>query len=224
MRAVNLLPQTQRRRPGFSGSRTQIAVVGAVALVGLMGFWGYSVHSQVDSAKSDVAAASAERDSLRAQLGAYQQVQTRQAAQEVRRGAVVGLVAGRTNWERIVRDLSAVMPHQVWLTNLKGETAIAPAGTAPVTATATPAVNDTSVPQGVHLDGFAYTQKQVALLMARVNTVAGVGEPRLTTSEVQDRGDRQVIHFVIDMPIDQRAQDRPTLTPVPTSAATGATP
>ncbi len=148
MRAVNLLPQTQRRRPGFSGSRTQIAVVGAVALVGLMGFWGYSVHSQVDSAKSDVAAASAERDSLRAQLGAYQQVQTRQAAQEVRRGAVVGLVAGRTNWERIVRDLSAVMPHQVWLTNLKGETAIAPAGTAPVTATATPAVNDTVGPTG----------------------------------------------------------------------------
>ena len=66
-----------------------------------------------------------------------------------------------------------------------------------------------------------------ALLMARANTVPGLGEPHLTTSEVQDRGDRSVIHFVIDMPIDQRAQDRPTLTPVtgqPTSATTGATP
>ncbi len=225
MKSVNLLPQTQRRRPGFSGSRKQIAIAGAVVLVGAMGLWGYSLHSQVDQAKKDVDAATIERDGLRDQLGAYQQAQTRQAAQEVRSGAVVGLVAGRTNWERIVRDLSAVMPHQVWLTNLKGETAIVPAGTAPVTAT--PAVNDASVPQGVHLDGFAYTQKQVALLMARANTVPGLGEPHLTTSEVQDRGDRSVIHFVIDMPIDQRAQDRPTLTPVtgqPTSATNGATP
>ena len=31
---------------------------------------------------------------------------------------------------------------------------------------------------------------------------------------MQDAGDRDVIHFVIDIPIDQRAQDRPTLTPV----------
>lgn len=224
MRAVNLLPQTQRRRPGFTGSRKQLAVVGAVVAFAAMAFWGYSLHSQVNQAKSDVAAATVTRDELRQQLGAYQQLQTKQAAQEVRRGAVTGLVAGRTNWERIVRDLSAVMPHQVWLTNLKGETDIIPAGAAPVTATATPATNDTSVPKGVHLDGFAYTQKQVALLMARASTVAGVGEPRLTGSEVQDRGDRTVIHFVIDMPIDQRAQDRPTLTPVPTSATSGATP
>ena len=225
MKSVNLLPQTQRRRPGFSGSRKQIAIAGAVVLVGAMGFWGYSLHSQVDQATKDVQTATIERDGLRDQLGAYQQAQTRQAAQEVRSGAVVGLVAGRTNWERIVRDLSAVMPHQVWLTNLKGETAIVPAGTLPVAAT--PAVNNAAVPQGVHLDGFAYTQKQVALLMARANTVPGLGEPHLTTSEVQDRGDRSVIHFVIDMPIDQRAQDRPTLTPVtgqPTSATTGATP
>ena len=193
-------------------------------LVGAMGFWGYSLRSQVDQAKSDVAEATVQRDALRQQLGAYQQLQTKQAAQEVRRGAVAGLVAGRTNWERIVRDLSAVMPHQVWLTNLKGETDIIPANAATATATATPAANNTTVPKGVHLDGFAYTQKQVALLMARAGTVSGVGEPRLTSSEVQDRGDRTVIHFVIDMPIDQRAQDRPTLTPMPTSATNGATP
>lgn len=224
MRSVNLLPQTQRRRPGFSGSRTQLAIAGAVVVVGLMAFWGYSLHSQVDSAKTDVAEATVQRDALRDQLGAYQQLQTKQAAQEVRRGAIAGLVSGRTNWERLVRDLSAVMPAQIWLTNLKGETDIAPVGAAAVTATATPATNDTSVPKGVHLDGFAYTQKQVALLMARVATVPGVGDPRLTTSETQDRGDRTIIHFVIDMPIDQRAQDRPTLTPVPTSATPGVTP
>ena len=126
MKAVNLLPQTQRRAPGFAGAKAPLAVAGAVLALGAMGFWGYSVNGQVDQAKSDVAVATAERDTLQDQLGAFQQAQARNAAQAVRRGAVVGLVSGRVNWERLVRDLSAVLPRQVWLTNLKGETDPAP--------------------------------------------------------------------------------------------------
>ena len=226
MKAVNLLPQTQRRKPGFAGAKAPLAVAGAVVVLGGMGYWGYSLHGQVDDVKSDVAAASVERDDLRAQLGAFQAAQARDAAQAVRRGAVVGLVAGRVNFERIVRDLSAVMPRQVWLTNLKGETEPASA-TGAIPTAGGPNLNNSTAPRGVHLDGFAFTQNQVALLMARASTVPGLGEPRLATSEVQDRAGRTVIHFVIDIPIDQRAQDRSTLTPVngqPAAAASGATP
>jgi Tfp pilus assembly protein PilN len=223
MRAVNLLPQTQRRKPGFKGARIPLAIAGAAVVLGSLGYWGYSVHAEVGTVKDQVAAASIERDGLRDQLGAFQQAQTRVSAQAVRRGAVVGLAQGRVNWERVVRDLSAVMPRQVWLTNLRGE---APADTA---TGAAPVANtgNTVLPRGVHLDGFAYTQSQVALLMSRVSTVPGLGEARLATSETQDQGGRTVVHFVLDIPIDQRAQDRPTLTPVgaqPAAATTGVTP
>ncbi len=226
MRAVNLLPPAQRRTPGLSGTKKKpLAVAGAVLAIGAVGYWGYSVNAEVDQVKDEVATASAERDALRDQLGAFQQAQARDAAQAVRRGAVVGLVAGRVNWERLVRDLSAVMPRQVWLTNIRGEApAASPTATAaPAGTTGTP---DGTIPTGIHLDGFAYTQGQVALLMARAAAVPGLGEPRLASSEVQERGDREVIHFVIDIPIDQRAQDRPTLTPVSGAApgATGVTP
>ncbi len=225
MRAVNLLPQTERRAPGFTRAKKPLAVAGAVVALGAVGYWGHSVQGQADQAREDVAAASAERDGLRTQLGAFQQAQARDAALSVRRGAVVGLVAGRVNWERLVRDLSAVMPRQVWLTNLKGETD--PAAALGAGATAAPNVGNTVVPRGIHLDGFAYTQSQVALLMARAATVPGLGEPRLATSDAQMQGARSVIHFVIDIPIDQRAQDRPTLTPVssaPAPATSGVTP
>ena len=224
MKAVNLLPSTGRRTPGFKGAKIPLAIAGAVVVLAAIGYWGHSVRSEVDQATRDVAAATAEREDLRTQLGAFQQAQARDAAQAVRRGAVVGLVAGRVNWERLVRDLSAVMPRQVWLTNLKGEAD--PAPTNPGAASSAPEVNDTTAPRGIHLDGFAYTQSQVALLMARAGAVPGLGEPRLASSEAQERGDRTVIHFVIDIPIDQRAQDRPTLTPVSggTAGSTGATP
>jgi hypothetical protein len=226
MRAVNLLPQRERRTPGFAGAKTPLAVVGAVAVLGGMGFWGYSLHGQVSDVKSDVATATADRDGLREQLGAFQAAQARDAAQEVRTGAVVGLVTGRVNWERIIRDLSAVMPRDVWLTNLKGETDVASAAPA-VAAAPTPNVANSNIPRGIHLDGYAYSQDQVALLMARASTVPGLGEPRLTSSEVQSGDVKDVIHFVIDIPIDQRAQDRSTLTPVSgaaTSTASGVTP
>lgn len=225
MRAVNLLPQAQRRAPGVGGAKRPLAVAGAVLALGGIGYWGYSIHAEAGHVKDQVAAAAAERDGLRDQLGAFQAAQARVSAQAVRRGAIVGLAEGRINWERLVRDISAVMPHQVWLTNLKGATEAATTPTA--TTAAAPNVNNAVVPQGIHLDGFAYTQDQVALLMSRVATVSGLGEPRLATSEVQDKGDRTVIHFVLDIPIDQRAQDRPTLTPVsgtPAAATTGVTP
>ena len=64
--------------------------------------------------------------------------------------------------------------------------------------------------------------------MARAATIPGLGEPRLASSEVQARAtSSDVIHFIIDIPIDQRAQDRSTLTPVngaATSTASGVTP
>jgi Tfp pilus assembly protein PilN len=223
MRAVNLLPQDTTKRRGFSGGRrAPLIAVSAVAVLGAMGYWGYSIHQDVAQVTSDVAAATAERDQLQTELGAFQQAKAQEATQNLRKGAVVSLATGRVNWERLVRDLSAVMPRQVWLTNLKGETEVASS----VAVATTPAQNNAAAPKGVHLDGFAFTQGQVALLIARASTVPGLGEPRLSTSEVQERGDRTVVHFVIDIPIDQRAQDRPTLTPVsgaPT-ASTGATP
>jgi Tfp pilus assembly protein PilN len=223
MRAVNLLPQKERRAPGLAGAKAPLAVVGAFAVLGGIGFYGYSLHGQVNDVKSDVATATATRDGLRDQLGAFQAAQARDAAQEVRTGAVVGLVTGRVNWERLIRDLSAVMPEEVWLTNLKGQTEVAATPTAATAAA--PNVNVATVPQGIHLDGYAYTQDQVAQLMARASTVPGLGEPRLASSEVQAGDQKDVIHFVIDIPIDPRAQDRSTLTPVTdAAAASGVTP
>src|SRR5680860_1007846 len=48
MRAVNLLPPAQRRTAGFSGNaKAPLAIAGAVVALGAMGYWGYSVTSEV---------------------------------------------------------------------------------------------------------------------------------------------------------------------------------
>ena len=80
MRAVNLLPQKERRSPGLAGAKTPLSVVGAIATLGGIGFWGSPLHGQVDDVKSDVATVTAQRDGLREQLGAFQAAQARDAA------------------------------------------------------------------------------------------------------------------------------------------------
>ena len=192
-----------------------------------MGFWGYSLHGQVDKTTSPTSPRP--RPSATAcatSSGAFQAAQAREAAQEVRTGAVVGLVTGRVNWERIIRDLSAAMPREVWLTNLKGETDPAAATATPTAGAAT--VNNSTAPRGIHLDGYAYNQNA-----GRPADGAGGHDPRPRRAPPREqRGagpatSSDVIHFVIDIPIDQRAQDRSTLTPVngaATSTASGVTP
>ena len=211
MRPVNLLPDGGRggRRP-FRGGKAPLIAVGAVVLVGGLGYWGWSIHSESASLDAQIATATAERDQLDQQLGAYRTARERYAAQDVKRGTVVSLTSGRVNWERVIRGTAAVVPRTVWLDTVRADAPDAAAAA----AAATPG-GQLTTPKGLHIEGFAYTQPQVAQLIARMKVVPGLGPAQLTTSEVERRGGRKVVRFVIDAPIDKRAQDRATLEPVP---------
>ncbi len=213
MKAVNLLPSDQRSGRRFGGPKPLVAA-GAIALVVAMGLWGYSAKQSAAAAEKDLASTQATSQELEARLGAFRAAEERLARQRLREGAVVALASGRVNWERIVRDMATVLPPQVWLTSLSAE---APAAEV---AGATPAPGVEVLPKGVHLEGYAYRQDQVAQLMARVTTVSGLGDPRLASSEQEELGKRTVVKFVVDIPIDKRAQDRPTLVPAAGEVAT----
>jgi Tfp pilus assembly protein PilN len=225
MNSVNLLPERkggQRSlRGGGGGSRRPVVILGAVCLVGALGFWGHSARSEAAKLRTEVETATAERVALEAQLGTQLAGQQRAALVVVRRGAVIALATGRINWERLVRDTAQVLPEGTWLAQINGEVAEAAAvGARPTTPT------PTATPKGLHLEGFALTHTKVALLLTRLAAVPGLGEPRLASSEEIQRGGRTVVQFVIDAPVDQRAQDRPTLsvvgaTPTDTGTASG---
>jgi Tfp pilus assembly protein PilN len=227
MRAVNLLPPKQGRAASAGSlreGRRPVVILGVAALVAGLGWWGWQARSEAQSLAEQVTAAQAEQAAVQAQVTQMLTVDTRMAAQVARRGVIVSLAAGRINWERLMRDSVTVLPRGVWVTEVTATApAAATAATAATPAAATTGQAVTTAPQGLHVEGFAMTQTQVARLLARLDAVSGLGEPRLASAETIVRAQKKVVQFVIDVPVDQRAQDRPTLQVVSGSSAAAGT-
>ena len=115
MRPVNLIPDSQRRRqPRGDGKLSQLSLAVLAALF-LMTVTYVFVANQATSRQNDAAEASAEADRLEAEatrLGAFGDFsQIKQA----RMASVRQLASSRFDWERLVRELSRVLPNGSWL-------------------------------------------------------------------------------------------------------------
>lgn len=200
MRPVNLLPVGERnvRRGPFTKKR--LAIAGAVGAVGLMGYWGVSLQQRAGGLDRQISALEDEKASISARSARLASANKGWSEVQKRRLTTALIIQARPDWERAIRRVSGVMPSQIWLTSLKA----APPSGAQAPPAATPG-KGTQIPApdgGLALDGFAFTPKQVATAMSRLASLPGLGEPRLKVVERQIRGNRPVIHFTIDIPLD----------------------
>ena len=129
MRAVNLLPQDQRRaRATGARAGSSYFVIGGLALV-LVGVLVYVFTANQASSDQQAAqkvereanAATARADQLAA-FGNFAQVKL------TRELSVSQLAANRFDWERTLRELARVLPKGVYVTNLDATPRRAPRG------------------------------------------------------------------------------------------------
>lgn len=120
MRPVNLLPPELRsgaRAPLRTGPMPYVLVGALVAVLAGVALL-VTTDNQVAEGKSEVAQlkredAAARREARR--LAGYVQFQT---LHEERVSTITELADSRFDWERVMRELSLVLPHNVWLTSL----------------------------------------------------------------------------------------------------------
>jgi Tfp pilus assembly protein PilN len=203
MRAVNLLPPSQRRRFGVTVPKPVIAGAAILVLGSGLGLWSHSISSSTSAAEHDLTTVQTQQTRIEGQLVSYRVAQQRSATLASERQAIEALTSDRVDWERLIRNVATVLPPQVWLTGLKAQTP-APTAAAPGAAPAASATDPSAV--ALHLDGMAFSQTQVALTMARLAAVPGLGQPTLTSTTAQVLGTRRVVSFSMDIPIDSRAQ------------------
>jgi type IV pilus assembly protein PilM len=108
---------------------------------------------------------------------------------------VANILGGRIAWEQMFRDVSRVLPENVWLTAM---TATAPAEVASPAASPSAAPTAQAAATDVTITGATFTQTDVARLLARLATLPSLSSVTLVSSTAQQaKGQKQTVQFNI---------------------------
>jgi Tfp pilus assembly protein PilN len=172
MRPVNLIPAEERpgsRRP-MRGGPLAFVIVGALAaaLVGVTVL--VITGNQISERRSEIVQLEGERATVEARAQALDAYTRFHSVREQRTATIASLADSRFDWERVMRELSLVLPGDVWLTNLTGTASpeVDPDGGAGV------AIRETIPGPALELVGCARSQDAVAGFVQALKEVDGV--------------------------------------------------
>jgi Tfp pilus assembly protein PilN len=185
VRAVNLLPRDVAKRSFEAKRGVVFGGIGGAALATAV------LASMMISAGGAASSKQEELDGIRAQIAAIPTVPVIDTSEEdalaaekgARVGALSAALAGRVAWDRVLRQVSLVLPEDVWLTKLSAAapdpTQAAAAGT------------------GFTLTGATYSQNGVARFLSRLSVIPDLANVRLQSSQSQLLNERELVQFTI---------------------------
>jgi Tfp pilus assembly protein PilN len=185
MRPVNLIP-AEERRDGHGPMRTGAVpylLVGALvaALAGVTAL--VLTSNQIADSKAEVVQLKREDAAATARverLAAYTQFRT---LQEQRLATVTSLADSRFDWERVMRELSLVLPRNVWLMSLEA-TASPEAGTGASGGGSGGNLRDSVPGPALQISGCASGQEGVAGFVTALKDIDGVTRVGVQSSEL----------------------------------------
>jgi Tfp pilus assembly protein PilN len=184
MRPVNLIPQDERRgdRAAMRTGAFSYVLLGALAVAVLAVAVLALTSKQISDRKSEVASLQVQEQEAQAKAQSLAAFTQFRAAQEARSGTIVSLAQSRFDWQRVLNELSRVIPSDVWLTKLAGT--VDPS----VSVTDGPEVQTRdSVPgPALTMEGCGASQDAVAGLIANLQEIDGATRVGLESSERPD--------------------------------------
>jgi Tfp pilus assembly protein PilN len=182
MKAVNLIPTEQRRvqATGKQSGSAYVLIGALVTLLALVAAFVFTANSATDK-QNKAASAKAEANRLEAQVAQQGSYINFADIKKTRLASVVSVANGRFDWERLIRELSRVMPANSWLQTadasvtgeVGGESTTSDTG---VPVAATPKAN---------LVGCTPDQQDVARMMVRMRQIHRVTDVQLNNSSTE---------------------------------------
>jgi Tfp pilus assembly protein PilN len=213
---INLLPPEIYERQRVRRRTAAVIVVGLIVLAALGAFY-FLQMLRLNEVEDDIAAQEAENAQLQAQIGELQEIDALQQEIEATRTVLNALLADRVLWSGVLRDVSLVIPGQAWLSGLNGQVgAPGTAGTTPTTTTGTTTTTTTpgqaaqpgALVGQISFDGFAFTHRDVALWLSRLEDVRGFVNPWLSNSTKTDIGTQEAVQFNSSVDLSEQALAR----------------
>jgi hypothetical protein len=186
MRPVNLIPQEQRRRvrEESDGKGAYVALGVLAALLALVVAF-VMTSNQITDRENKAAAAGAEANRLEAK--AVKQANYTDFAQvaQTRLTAVAGVAETRFDWERLMREVSLIMPEGSWVQSTDASVLGDPTATSTPAPTATTTVAGPPSPEATFV-GCTPRQTDVARMMVRLRQMHRVSDVVLNESAQQE--------------------------------------
>jgi Tfp pilus assembly protein PilN len=201
MRAINLLPRDDTRRNQKTQWIVLVPVVAAVLLTALLSATFLSASGKVKDKQAQLFTLNETLAAIPTPDASKIQSQSALASdKQVRVTALSSALSRRVAWDRIFRELSLVLPDDVWLTTLSAK---APAPSSVPVVPAPAAAGTTVAATQFILDGNTYSHAAVARLLSRLAVVPDLVNVQLQQSTLIKVGTANAVHFIIAADVRQ---------------------
>lgn len=195
MRAVNLLPKVDQYKTTRKQNVPVLISTALIVLVtGLIGVTYLSSKGTAESKSSELEGAKAELALLPsvADINAKDAPRrTLKTEHDARVTALSSALTRRVSWDRILREISLVLPNDVWLRTMSATSPTPASGTSPA---ATP---PGLPPTLMTIEGSTYSHDAVARLITRLSVIPDLKNVWLTKSELGAIAGRPIVSFTI---------------------------
>jgi Tfp pilus assembly protein PilN len=184
MRPVDLIPPEERRGARQAARTGPLAyllvgvLIAALVAVTALVLTGNAISDR----KAEVAGLEQEQSALAAEAEKLEPFTAFRTMEEARTATVTGLAKSRFDWERVLRELSLVLPEDVWLINLTGtvKPEVEIEDGAEITA------RDSVPGPALEIIGCAASQDSVGRFVAALHDIDGVTRVTAARSERPD--------------------------------------
>jgi Tfp pilus assembly protein PilN len=197
VRAINLLPKddSRRGRPQKSQWIVLVPVVLAVLVTAVLSAMFLSASGAAKDKQAELTTLQDELHAIPTPDASRVKTQTALAAdKQARVTALSAALSRRVAWDRVFRELSLVLPNDVWLATISAK---APVPSSTAAAPAPAAAGATIAATGFTLDGYTYSHPAVARLLSRLAVVPDLVNVQLQQSMLSKFGNAKAVHFVI---------------------------
>jgi len=183
MKAVNLIPGDQRRaRPSGERSGGGYVVLGVLTVLLVMAVAYVMTANSVNDSTSKAKSAKQEANALEAQASQLESFTDFASIKDQRLAAVTDAATTRFDWERLMREISRVMPAGSWLQTTQASVLGDPGAAAGLSAgTPDPTGAAPTGPQATFV-GCTPKQSEVAKILVRLRSMYRVTDVELNES------------------------------------------
>lgn len=173
---------------------------GIIVLLVLAGFYFVQVFT-LQGVEDDIETQQVVNAQLEAEIAALQDIAALEQEIERTRTVLSGLLVDRVLWSGILRDVSLVIPGEVWLNGLSAQLGL-------VEAEEGAPVSGTGVVGQISFNGFAFDHRDVALWLSRLEDVRGFINPWLSSSAKTLIGTQDAVTFTSSVDLSEQAVAR----------------